>query len=358
MAETGCVVDKDFYFVANNYPWICKMNTDTYEITIISVISLDGVDIDAGLYIMGAYYKEHLVLIPRFGTSIIDYDIKQNKFEFIYVDCLYTGKNISRGGMDIKFRSSIKDGEILWLMPQSCKHIIAYNMETRRYIDYTEWYSCVEKYEWENVNLFGFGEKIKDEIFIPCYNLNAVVVFNILTGNACLCNIGESYNCYNTIKRFKDGYMLVDSQNKEILYYKNKKILKKTSFANICNLDKPCFDKIEYEKYLISNLVTLNNGMLGIPCTGNNFIYIDENINVFGVTDKIGGAAYLHIHNIDHERMLCFSQSDNNIMELNIKKLEFSNIKAYILVDKSVAKYYINRECNGVTLVEFLESLL
>ena len=353
--ENGFIYNGFFYFIASNYPWIIGMDIKTYETTLIAVLPNEWGEL-VGQYIMGGCYNKKIVLIPRHGTRIIEYNLSTGKFW--YMDIGDMGLNFDHyvGRQHIRFRSVAQDNEFLWIFPASCHHILCYNIERRKLDDYTEWYEQLKQYKWENVTLFGFGKKHKNLIILPCFQTNAIVVFDIVTSNCEIIRIGNMNNRFTCVELWNDNIFLIDNKNREIIVWdiNQRIILKHHLFPSTIQLDEK-FSFIRFNDYLISDLQVLDDKIICIVANGDTFWGIDSNGTMKKLMDKPSGESYLH-GCVGDNALFCISQSGSEGICLE-KDGRYKTFSLNILLDSSIVNQFTIEESYCSSLKEYIGCL-
>ena len=167
--------DNYYWFVAVNHAVLCRMPVSDIGIEIVTPIP-GKTWYMAHQYFVAAEHKGKLILVPKFANEILVYDIKHNRFSVYEIEISGIDSNCFSGaGKDIKFRSAIVIDTVLWIMPQSCHEIIAFDMETYEVKCYREWYKQFEQYHWENCSLFTLAVGAGKQIYMSCQQINVIV---------------------------------------------------------------------------------------------------------------------------------------------------------------------------------------
>lgn len=315
--EGGVVVDGCLWFVATRKNWICRMDLSDYKTQFVCEIPFAKLKDHS--YKIETMYNDNIILMPEYADYILEYNIHTGTFRKTDLKLsLHTSGTV--GGTAIKFRSSVKDGDIIWMMPQSCHCIIEYNARTHTVSEHNSWYKQFEKYNWNNVNLFGMGIMANESLWIPCYQLNAVLEFSVKTKASKLHFIGNEGSFYSAIIYMNEKFWLLDNVNKSIIQWDSKtgEININNIFSDGYGLEKIYANNSENEKYGVCCMYALNNRILLLPALANQFVIFDLNDQkTTKLTDKPLGQSYVNAYLSTDDRALCFSQNGNVMVEIS-----------------------------------------
>lgn len=346
--ESCVVIDNYLWFVTVRNNWLCKMNASDYRAELICEIPY--ADSECYAYKIAGAYDHYLLLMPEYANYLLEYDINSKKFQKYKLYNSEISGN-AEGGASIKYRSSVCEGESIWLMPQSCHCILEYNYKRREVYEYTQWYKDFEKYGWSNENLFGLGVKAEKALWIPCYQLNAVLEFSLETKKSKLHFVGSQKNRFGAIAYCNNAFWLMDNVNQEIVKWNPLDGEEKCfhNFPKDYGLDKrfSCDDK--NMQYSAICMLGIKNSILVLPCTSNQFMKFDTET---GIMEKIimkpSGGSYLFACELKNGKILCANQSGNQLAVYSIEENKMNIVPFYLEVDFEhlpASKIYDDAEC-------------
>ena len=328
-----CVLYKNYYwFVAANHSVICRMLVGSAKIEVIAPI-LEKTWEMGRQYFIAAEHKGRLILAPEFADEILEYDIEKNCFYKYEIKTTRIDKETFNGtGKDVKFRSSIVIDRVLWIIPQSCHQIIAFNMETHEIQYYEEWYERFEQNNWKDCDfLFGISVKVENYIYIPCCQLNAVLEFDTITKDSKVYFIGKEENRFEALAYTTKGFWLLDNKKKMIYLWNKEKIIKEIMLSDKFVVEKG------YENSGLVGLYVDEHRVLMIPCSANVFVnlnLLDEQIEfLLEREDRQGFIRYF----IDKEnnRVIIPSQLRNQIVIFDMETNEMQSFYTYNTMEQS-----------------------
>lgn len=331
----SCVLLKDsLWFVTIKDNWLCKMSTENYTVEYVCDVPYANVEVYS--YKVAGGYDSILILMPMYGEYLLEYDIEKNTFKKIELKQSKID-GIFSGGAGIKFRSSVRDGDKLWILPQSAHCIIEYDFSTHNVIEYTDWYSVFEQFNWTNVPLFGKGIIAMDSIWIPCLQINAVLEFS-LDKKVNLHFLGTKDEKFSAITEYKSDLWLMDNRKMSVVTWNPK-----TGFIKYYNEfpeDYNLQEKYKYDNtnidYGIWGMNTIDNKIVLSPSTANQFVILDTESGLMRkLVDVPKDSSYIDSYRPDKNHVLYLSQSNNTIGVYSVsdETMEFETF--YITVKKS-----------------------
>lgn len=348
--------DGKCWFITNSHNALCTLDVESGDV-IVEHWGLGGESgLCQGIYILAEAVGNKLVIMPKYAEKVLVYDTSTKVFD-VYDVNIPELKGKSGGGQFIKFRSSVTLEDNVWLLPQSTGHILKYDSKKNEITDYTEWYKSVARFAWQDVNQFGFGILVKNSIWLPCYQINALVEFDTVTGEGKLHYLGRDDNKFAAVAYCKDKFWLIDNSNQEIVTWHPQKgiISVNKEFPTDYALDD-AFKNLQ--DYKVAELHVMGEKIIAVPCTGTQFLSIDtESGNIDKIADKSTGSNYLHLCMLDKKTGIFLSQSDNAFCVIDATTNDI--FKIYPVFDRKIIKKYegVEYETSDYNLNSMLKNL-
>lgn len=347
--EEGVVLNNELWYVAVPRAWLCKMDLLDYKVQVVCEIPF--MDVNAAYtYNVVAVYDNKLILMPKYAEDVLIYDIGKDEFEKIELK-----KALRTSGKDagnaVKFRAYALKDNVLWMMPQSSCCILEYNLLTGKLIEHVDWYEQFERYNWENVNLFGKGIMAENSLWIPCYQLNAIVEFRIETKESILHFIGSEKDCYSAITYTNGKFWLFNAfQNSLCKWNRESGIVTECIVLNKEYEEDDVQLSEEMKKYKVNCMYALNNKIVLLPSQANQCILVDIG-KKRGQTlfKKNKGASFIGICDWCKGKIICPSQNENSLVIISIDEKKAQSIKWSVILeddkvscDESLTKYVLD----------------
>ena len=336
------------WFVPSSHNALCTLDVMSGDIS-VEVWGLGGESgLCQGRYVLAGAVGNKLVMVPEYAEKVLIYDTESGTSECYPVNVPEL-KGKSGGGKFIKFRSAITLGSDVWILPQSTGHILKYDAVKMELADYVDWYDVVAEYNWHDVNQFGFGVCVDYSIWLPCYQINALLEFNILSHQGKIHFIGKHENRFIAVTYCENKFWLLDNINQELVtWHPSQGILNVTKeFPNEYGADKAYFN---FPDYNIAELCVVKDKIVAVPSAGNAFLCVDVfSSTIEKIVDKLSGSNYLHLCKIDSERYIALSQTDNRFCVFNV---ETCMVEKYIypkldyrILEKYLGFVYESKQC-------------
>lgn len=338
-----CILkDEYIWYVSIIGSMICRTNVRTWETEIVEHIPKKYCNNTSYTYDCGIFYGDRLILAPKYEDWILDYDTISGKFDAYKIECSEVDGN-TQNGNSIRFRYALIHEDTVWLMPQSARQIIEYRPKEKRYISHKRWYAeLFEQYNWGDVTLFGNALKIKESIWLLCYEIGSVMEFNIITGIASLYSIGEQTSRYRLFEKYNDDQIILfDYVNKKLIIWDvvEKKMVRNISLIGV-NYET---NDIRTRKLGYVKLKAIENRFIMPPYLADNFIMININENDLQISTDISkpdNERYINAVILNDGKILFNTQSGIYNILFNPENDSIKRIKFEVELEQMSYDYY------------------
>lgn len=330
--EEGVIVDNELWYVPITRTALYKMKLSNYQSQEVCKLPYveDGLNYS---YDVVAVHESRLILMPKYADNVLIYNMLDGSFDKVILEASMMTSG-TEGGTAIKFRSYAQEGDILWMMPQSCRCIIEYNMSSSLLIEHTNWYGLLEKYHWKNVNLFGKGILVKESLWIPCYQKNTVVEFSVRTKEAKIHYIGNERNCYSAIAYADGAFWILDNLNSRFFKWNPEGgIGEEIRFPEGYGIDDISVSD-EVKKYRVACMYTVNEKILLLPTLANQFLLFNtQNATMHNLLTNNGKNSFIGVCALNQDQIICPSQKSEELVIISFEEEKAERTSFYMELD-------------------------
>lgn len=203
-------VGDDIWFASDDYNGLYKYNIKEKKTERIGEFSHEPFS-QYGLFLKMCRYKNNLIFVPQWSKRIYIYNIDTGIFKDI---------QFLKPAEDLQgpyFFEAVVHEEYIYMMGASYQGILKVNLETYEVEVLDQWLRKLQREV--NINkdkpILGLEGILKDHSFwIPCYQCNKIMEFNLDTGEFRFHEVGKKENRYARMIRSGDQFVLV-THNKE-----------------------------------------------------------------------------------------------------------------------------------------------
>lgn len=354
--EKCLVVDGTCWIIPVQFNALCTMDTNTGVVRIVEW----GLGGEPGLasmrYMLAGAFKHKLILMPEYGSKVLVYDTVCLKFEEYPISIPELGMDFENG-KDIKFRNAVVTDDAVWLTPLSAKHIIKYDPVRQAITDYTDWANAVQGYSFMGSPQFGNGVVVGDSLWMTCFQTNALLEFDMVKGTARLHHVGEAHNRFAVMTYCDENFWLLDNINQELVVWLPDEgiIWRNDNFPDNYGVDPVYGTKNDYN---IASLYEADAGLIGIPCWGNSFIYIDRKTGLISkLAAKNPGSSYLYATQLHTGKIIIPSQADNKFLIYDLKTGNITYVEPKLNHEELFAYTNMFYECKEMDLLSMLKNM-
>jgi hypothetical protein len=338
---------ENIWFTPLSFNSLFRINKQTWETKHIGTFPNEKMN-GFALYGKIEKYEGKLYFSPHKANEIAVYDIKLNKFGKINID----RPNITnKNDYTSKFWFSATYEEYVFFVPTEYPAIIRYNSETGELDYFSDWIKKIEQLKDSGKLYFSKGCVLGEDLFLPCTNANAVVVFNLKKCVSKVYKVGDAKYSYKN--------MCHDGNNFWILPRTNTPVIKWNPDLNIYK---------EYNNFPNGfvdgdfNFVGINylNGFIWLfPYNANMSLKINIEDDSIMIADEFQNECYLHeghLSNINYRfsttienKIYSLSGKTNQFIEYNgeteqvcIRKIKFVHENLNIIYKKLLSNNTLN----------------
>jgi hypothetical protein len=228
----GLYDDGNFVWFINCYNILYRYNKQNVETECIGAIPAENYYAYLGI----EANNRKLYFAPFVNNKISVFDMAQNKFE--QMDFRDDCNSVNKFFRVISFKNFI------YFIPREYPAIMKFNTDTKEIEYFSEWIGEISKLqvlklrkEWKEIKYQSFCV-VDAEIVLIIFGVNAVIFFNMETGNYEVKNIGEEHEHYNNICFDGQNYYLSP-------IYKNYIVKWNKQLNEISKIKIPYFSRIE-----------------------------------------------------------------------------------------------------------------
>lgn len=354
--EKCLVVNGKCWIIPVQFNALCTMDINTGVVRIVEW----GLGGEPGLasmrYMLAGAFKHKLILMPEYGSKVLVYDTVSAKFEEYPISIPELGMDFENG-KDIKFRNAVVTDDAVWLTPLSAKHIIKYDPVRQAITDYTDWAKAVKKYSFEGSPQFGNGVMVGKSLWMTCFQTNALLEFDMVKGTAKMHHVGEAHNRFAVMTFCDENFWLLDNINQELVVWMPDEgiIWRNDNFPNNYGVDTVYGEKNDYN---IASLYEVDGGLIGIPCWGNSFIYIDGKTGLISkLAAKNLGSSYLFATQLHTGKIIIPSQADNKFLLYDFINGNITYVEPKLNPEDLFAYTNMFYECKEMELLSMLKNM-
>ncbi len=339
IAFENCVEYKEeLWFVSLGDTWLCKMSKKTYIAE--KVCAIPHTEQIMYEYDVASAGNGKIIIMPLMKKIIFSYDIDNHKFEeFDWNEAeTYVAE---KEPYKVNFRSAVKKENSTWIMPQSARCIIEYDHLKNKITEYTDWFHIFDGYQLEANELFGKGILVKESLWLPCLQLNAIVEFNTHTKKGKLHFIGENDRRYTAIAYSKDCFWIIDNQKQVLTGWTPE-----TGIVTNINAFPDEYEADDSDKNTLFNIFymqpILNNYILLLPSHSNQFLLVDlKKQTISAVLKKRRGESYISAIWLNDSELLCLSHKSNRCILFSLKDRTFTEKEVYVDIEISSEPLFV-----------------
>lgn len=267
------------WFVSNRYQVICKMNLNSGKVDMVARIPETEMKL-MNLYSYIYIRNRKLYLTPLHTDALCIYDLENNTFQKIY----FPDSKINNF-MDMSFK-----GDEIILKPSGYDGIVRYNKKNGKWVCINgfieEYEKRCESYNATLPRFIGRWKEYDNKLYMPCFQFNGVLVFNLLDNTWRYYEVGSKGNTYRDIEKVGNEFWLLPYLSDSFVKWNIDSGIytEYDSYLQKCNLEKNCkVDRFGWWGKLGENL-------MAIPILADNIVQVDtkqDKINIMEVDENL-----------------------------------------------------------------------
>ena len=175
--DVSIVVNEKLLFTTCETSWLFCLDPQENSLEIIFDFSF--ISYGASRFVSIISYGDELWFIPGHEDEIFIYTPDRKEMELLR----FPGDLSKRMGKGVKFSSVLRDGEVLWLVPQELRKVISVNMRDRSMKLYEDWPEGVTFIDRKPCsNDFNCGWLMDDKLYMMASGCSANICFDTKQG--------------------------------------------------------------------------------------------------------------------------------------------------------------------------------